>query len=114
MTGMPTTASAVKIQHVAILKVETISTGRSRVTFRGTKSEANPSGIETAHTAPLWTAEGRDVTRDLRRRERSWPMTLLRTTAVGISFEPLDDGTTMQIISTVDPTPETVAGDHVG
>jgi hypothetical protein len=104
MTGMPTAASTLKIQHVAIMKVETISTGRSRVTFRGAKSETNPSGIETAHTPPLWTEEGRAVSADLRRRERSWPMTLLRTTAVGITFETLDDGTEMRIISTVEPT----------
>lgn len=103
MTGMPTAASTLKIQHVAIMKVETISTGRSRVTFRGAKSETNPSGIETAHTPPLWTEEGRAVSADLRRRERSWPMTLLRTTAVGITFETLDDGTAMRVISAVEP-----------
>jgi hypothetical protein len=104
MTGMPTPASTLKIQHVAIMKVETISTGRSRVTFRGAKSEENPSGIETAHTAPLWTEEGRAVSVQLRRRERSWPMTLLRTTAVGISSEILDDGTAVRVISAVEPT----------
>lgn len=102
------TTSTPKIQHVAILKVETIATGRSRVTFRAAKSEANPTGIETAHTPPLWTREGRDATAVLRRRERAWPMTLLRTTAVGISFETLDDGSTMRIISEA-PAPELAA-----
>ena len=106
--------AAPKLLHVAILKVETLATGRSRVTFRGAKSATNPSGIETAHTPPLWTQEGRDVTADLRRRTRAWPMTLLRTTAVGISFETFDDDTTMRIISAVEPTPEKAAGEHVG
>lgn len=97
--------AAPKVLHVAIMKVETLAIGRSRVTFRSARTEANPSGIETAHTALLTTVEGRAVTADLRRRTRTWPMTLLRTTAIGISFEDLPDGSALRIISAVEPTP---------
>lgn len=107
MSGM-TASSTLKVLHVAVLNVETLASGRSRVTFRAAKSEANPSGIETAHTALLTAEEGRSVTAGLRRRTRTWPMTLLRTTAIGISFETLADGSTMRIISEVMPTPEVV------
>lgn len=94
-----TTLTGLKLLHVAILKVETLAIGRSRVTFRTTATAANPSGIETANTGPLWTEEGRAVTAELRRRTRTWPMTLLRTTVVGISFQQQEDGSTLRIIS---------------
>jgi hypothetical protein len=101
-----TTTSTLKVLHVAVLNVETLASGRSKVTYRAARSEANPSGIETAHTALLTTDEGRTVSADLRRRTRAWPMTLLRTTAVGISFETLADGSKMRTISEVMPTLE--------
>ena len=105
MGSMTTIAPGLQALTVAVLKVETLATGRSRVTFRTARSRTNPSGIETAHTAPLTTDEGRAVSSDLRRRIRTWPLTHLRSTAVGISFEELPDGSTLRTITTVGPAP---------
>jgi hypothetical protein len=103
MTTAP--SSTFKVLHVAVLSVETLASGRSKVTYRTAKSEANPSGIETAHTALLTTEEGRSASAVLRGSTRTWPMTLLRTTPVGLAVETLADGSTLRIISEALPTP---------
>lgn len=97
--------AASKIQHVAILSVLTFSSGRCLVRFRGPRTVSNPSGIEVAHTALLSTQEGQNSARALRRRERTGPMTLLRTTAVEFMVETLKDGSTLRLISLAEPTP---------
>lgn len=91
------------IQHVAIMSVWTFSSGRCLVRFRGPRTVSNPSGIEAAHTALLTTPEGQESARALRRRERSGPMSLLRTTAVEMTVETLPDGSTLRIISPAAP-----------
>ncbi|HEX9088690.1 MAG TPA: hypothetical protein VF867_14325 [Arthrobacter sp.] len=90
-----TTVTTMKHLHAAILDVHTLSSGRSKVTFR----TGLGGGKETAHTALLTTVEGQAMTRELRRRQRSWPMSLLRTTPVELTVETLADGSTLRIIS---------------
>jgi hypothetical protein len=85
------------------LRVETISSGRSRVTFRAARSAANPSGVGGAHTALLDPEDGRAVSASLRRRERSWALSLLRTTTIGVSDEHLADGSATRIITEAGP-----------
>jgi hypothetical protein len=97
--------AASQIQHVAILSVWTFSSGRCLVRFRGPRTVANPSGIQVAHTALLTTPEGQSTARALRRRERTGPMSLLRTTPVELTVETLPDGSTLRLISPAQPAP---------
>jgi hypothetical protein len=100
---METASSSTAQLRGAVLRVDTISSGRSRVTFRAARSAANPSGLGVAHTALLDTESGRAVSASLRRRERTWPLTLLRTTTIGVADEHLADGSTMRIITEAGP-----------
>lgn len=85
--------------HAAILDVHTLASGRSMVTYRAGLGD----GILTAHTAPLTSPEGAAAARELRRRQRTWPLSLLRTTAVEITAETLPDGSMLRIISPAQP-----------
>lgn len=105
MPCMTTAPSTLKVLHVAVLKVETLAAGRSKVTFRTSRTETNPPGIEVAHTEPLATTEGKAVSDLLRTRIFKFPKSLRHSTTIGISFEELPDGTSIRVISEAKPTP---------